>query len=303
MKRVLAGLATAVAAVLTLSACGNSNPLSSPSSGGQAPADTLTIGSERFPESHLLAEIYAQALEAKGVKVERKLDLGPREVYYPAIKEGSIDLVPEYTGTLLQHLNKQAPETQPDEVYEALKKTLPPELIVLNKAAAEDKDAVVVSKETAAKWNLKSIADLTPHCGESVFGGPPELAQRPDGIPGFAKNYQCTFKEFKPLEPGAITTKALLDNTVQAADIFTTDASIAANGFVVLADPKSNFAAQNVVPLIRQSKASDNVKAVLNSIAAKLDLKALQDLNNKLNAADKPDYSDVAKAWVASAGI
>lgn len=303
MKRVLAGLATAVTAALVLAACGDNDPLAQPTTGGQAPADTLAIGSERFPESHLLAEIYAQALEAKGVKVERKFDLGPRERYYPAIQEGSIDLVPEYTGTLLQYLNKQAPEVEPDPVYEALKRTLPSELIVLDKASAENKDAVVVTKETAQQWNLKSIADLAPRCGEVVFGAPPEFQQRPDGTPGLQKNYNCTFKEFRALEPGAITTKALLDGTVQAADIFTTDASIPANGFVVLEDPMTNFAAQNVVPLIRASKASDNVKNVLNSISSKLDLQQLQDLNTKLNAPDKPDYADVAKEWLGQIGI
>lgn len=304
MKRVFAGVAVAMAAALTVTACGgSSDPLSQPTGGGQAPADSLAIGSERFPESHLLAEVYAQALEAKGVKVERKFDLGPRERYYPALTGGSIDLVPEYTGVLLQYLNKQAPESKPDEVYDALEKVLPPTLTVLDKATAEDKDAVVVTKDTAAKWNLKTIADLTPHAGETIFGAPPEIQQRPDGLPGLKKNYDLTFKEFKALEPGAITAKALSEGTVQAADIFTTDASIKANGFVVLEDPKSNFAAQNVVPLITVKKASDNVKQVLNAISAKLDTPALQGLNTALNAPDKPDYADVAKDWLAKAGI
>lgn len=303
MKRVLAGLVTAVTAALTVAACGDGDPLSEQTTGATgAPAtDTIAIGSANFPESQLLAEIYAQALEAKGVKVERKFDLGSREKYFPGLRDGSIDLMPEYTGVVLQYLNKEAKETKPDEVYEALKKVLPPDLTVLDKAAAEDKDAVVVTKETAARWNLKSIEDLTAHCGEVVFGGAPEFQQRPDGSPGLLKNYNCTFKEFKSLEPGAITTKALLDGTVQAADIFTTDASIAANGFVVLEDPKSNFAAQNVVPLINTKKATDNVKQVLNAISSKLDTEQLLDLNAKLNAPDKPDSSDVAKEWLASA--
>lgn len=305
MKRVLAGVATAVAAALALTACGNSDPLSDDSgdSGGGGSNETLNVGSANFPESQLLAEIYSQALEAKGVKVNRQFDLGSREKYFDGLKDGSIDLIPEYTGVLLQFNDKTATETAPDEVYAALQKALPSNLIVLDMAEAEDKDAVVVTKETADKWGLGSIEDLVQHCKEVVFGGAPEFKTRPDGIPGLKEKYNCTFKSFSSLEPGAITTKALLDNTVQAADIFTTDASIEANDLVVLDDPKNNFAAQNVVPLINKDKASDTAKEALNAISAKLDTKTLLDLNARLNAPDKPDYADVAEEWLGEIGV
>ena len=311
MRYLIAGVA-AVAAALTLTACGNSDPLgeeqaagcqaSDKAAGGSA-GDTVVIGSANFPESQLLAEIYAQALEAKNVKVERKFDLGSREKYFEGLQDGSIDLVPEYTGVLLQCLDKGAAATDPDEVYAALQKALPKQLIVLEKAAAEDKDSVVVTKETAQKWNLKSIADLAPHCGEVVLGAAPEFKTRPDGVPGIKDRYNCDFKSFSSLEPGAITTKALLDGTVQAADIFTTDASIEANGFVVLEDPENNFAAQNVVPLINEKKATTEVTEALNALSAKLDTVSLLDLNAKLNAPDKPEYSTVAKEFLTAAGI
>jgi len=304
MKRVIAGVATALAATLAVSACGNSgDPLSEDKSSGSGSAGSITIGSANFPESQLLAEIYAQVLEAKGVGVTRKFDLGSREKYMDGLKDGSIDLIPEYTGVLLQFFDKQAEETAPDEVYTALQGVLPSNLTVLDKADAEDKDAIVVTKETADKWKLKSIEDLVPHCGEVTFGGPPEIQQRPDGIPGFKETYGCTFKAFSALEPGAITTKALLDGTVQAADIFTTDSSIEANDLVVLDDPKNNFAAQNVVPLINKDKVNDTVKKALNAVSAKLDTKSLQELNAALNAPDKPEYADVAKDWLSKAGL
>jgi osmoprotectant transport system substrate-binding protein len=304
MKRVIAGLATALAATLAVSACGSDDPLAEDKpSGGAGSSETVTIGSANFPESQLLAEIYAQALEAKGITVERQFDLGSREKYMDGLKDGSIDLIPEYTGVLLQFFNKEAPETEGEEVYTALQKVLPSNLTVLDKAEAEDKDAIVVTKETADKWKLKSIDDLVPHCGEVTFGGPPEIAQRADGIPGFKKTYNCTFKSFSPLEPGAITVKALLENSVQAADIFTTDAAIEANDLVVLEDPKSNFAAQNVVPLINKDKASGPVKDALNAVSAKLDTDALLQLNTDLNAPDKPESADVAKAWLDKVGL
>ena len=303
MKRVLAGVAT-VAAALTLAACGNSDPLAEDTGdGGGGGSESISIGSADFPESQLLAEIYAQALEAKDVSVSREFNLGSREKYFTGLEDGSIDLIPEYTGVLLQFINKEAPEVESEEVYKALQGVLPDNLIVLDKADAEDKDAIVVTKETAEKWSLTSIEDLVPHCGEVVFGGPTEIQERPDGIPGIKETYGCTFKSFSALQPGAITTKALLDDTVQAADIFTTDAAIEANDLVVLEDPKNNFAAQNVVPLVNKEKASDTVTEALNAISAKLDTEALLDLNARLNAPDKPDYADVAEEWLAEIGV
>jgi osmoprotectant transport system substrate-binding protein len=273
-------------------------------SGSQSPSDTITVGSANFPESQLLAEIYAAALTKAGAKVSKKLNIGSRETYIPALKDGSIDLIPEYTGVLLQYFDKSATATSADDVYAALQKALPRGLSVLDKSAAEDKDAIVVTKETADKYNAKSLADLAPHCGDLVIGAAPEFQKRPDGVPGLQKNYNCTFKDFKSLDAdGPLTVAALSQNTVQAADMFTTDSTIQKNGWVVLEDPKFNFAAQNVLPLINTSKASDKVKQTLNAISAKLDTKTLTDLNTKLAAPDKPDASKVAADWLATAGI
>jgi osmoprotectant transport system substrate-binding protein len=303
MKRVLAGVAT-MAAALTLAACGGGDPLAEDSGDeGGGSSEAISIGSADFPESQLLAEIYAQALEGKDVQVTREFNLGSREKYFTGLEDGSIDLIPEYTGVLLQFINKEAPEVESEEVYEALKGVLPDNLIVLDKAEAEDKDAIVVTRETAEMWNLTSIEDLVPHCGEVVFGGPTEIQERPDGIPGIKETYGCTFKSFSALQPGAITTKALLDGTVQAADIFTTDSAIEANDLVVLEDPKNNFAAQNVVPLVAKDKASDTVKDTLNAVSAELDTETLLDLNARLNAPDKPDYADVAEEWLGEIGV
>src|SRR5690242_20715787 len=154
------------AALLSMAACGSSggNPLStgSSSSGGGAGSGGITVGSADFPESALLAEIYAGALEAKGVKVSKKLNIGAREAYIPALQDGSIDLIPEYTGVLAQYFNKDAKATDAEGVYKELQAALPPALTVLDKSAAEDKDAVVVTKETADKNKLKAIGDLQP---------------------------------------------------------------------------------------------------------------------------------------------
>ena len=130
------------------------------SSGSSASGTTLTVGSANFPENVILANIYAKALEAQGATVKTKLNIGSREKYYPALKSGSLDLFPEYTGTILSYLDDSATATSPDDVYAALGKVLPSNLVALTMAEAQDSDAIVVTKETAAKYKLKTIADL-----------------------------------------------------------------------------------------------------------------------------------------------
>jgi osmoprotectant transport system substrate-binding protein len=309
MPSTARGALALASAALVLAACGGGggNPLNSgsgQSSGAAAASDTIVVGSANFTENQILAEIYAQALQSKGVTVEKRLNIGSRETYYPGLQDGSIDLIPEYTGVLLQYLNKDAEQTAPDDVYSALQGALPDTLSVLDKSAAEDKDAVVVTRETATRLNVKSIEDLAPQCGQLSFGGPPEFQQRPDGIPGIQKIYNCTFKEFRSLDAGGpLTVAALKNGDVQAADLFTTDASIPANDFVVLDDPKSNFAAQNVVPLLNKAKASDAVKQVLNSVSAKLTTENLTALNAEAAGDAKPSPETVAKKWLSDNGL
>jgi osmoprotectant transport system substrate-binding protein len=303
-SRIARTAAVAATTVFALAACGGgSDPLQSGGSSA-APSDKIIVGSANFTESQILAEIYAQALQAKGVPVETKMSIGSRETYYPGLQDGSIDLIPEYTGVLLQFLNKQATETEPDAVYTALQSALPGTLTVLEKSAAEDKDAVVVTRETATRLNATSIADLAPNCGQLVFGGPPEFQTRPDGIPGIAETYGCTFKEYRSLDAGGpLTISALKNGDVQAADIFTTDASIPADDFVVLTDPKNNFAAQNVVPLINKAKVNDTVTQVLNGISAKLTTEGLTALNAEAASDTKPSAETVAKNWLTQNGL
>ena len=297
-----------LAAVVPLAACGGGgDPLATETSsaggstgGSTGAAASVKVGSADFPEAALLGEIYAQALEAKGLTVTRQFNIGSRETYLKAITGGEVDVLPEYTGSLLNYFDKNAKVTAPDEVYAALQKALPGTLTVLEKSSAEDKDAVVVTKETATKYNATSIADLAANCGQLTFGGPPEFKTRPDGIPGLQKTYNCTFKDYKALDAGGpLTVAALKNGDVQAADIFSTDASIVANNFVVLQDPKSDFAAQNVVPLINKSKVNDTITQTLNAISAKLTTEELTNLNAEASSDTKPSPETVAKNWLS----
>ncbi len=128
--------------------------------GSGAAGVKLTVGSANFPESVLLAQIYAGALRAQGAKITTKLNIGSREKYVPGLKDGSIDLMPEYNGSILQFLDKTATATTPDDVLAALQKAVPSNLIVLDQSKAQDSDAIVVTQKTADKYGLKSIADL-----------------------------------------------------------------------------------------------------------------------------------------------
>lgn len=305
MKTTTTGaVALALASALALSACGSGSSGGDPLSGGgasasKAPSDTIVVGSANFPESELIMDIYAGALKAKGVKVSTKPNIGSRETYIPALQDGSIDLVPEYTGVLDQYFNKSAKATTSDEVYTELKSSLPSALEVLDKSAAEDKDGVVVTSDTASKYNLKSIADLSSVAKDLVLGGPPEWKTRETGVPGLKKVYGLEFKEFKSLDAGGpLSVNALKNGQVQAANLFTTDPNIPANNFVVLEDPKSLFAAQNVVPLITKSKSSDTVSSALNAVSAKLDTTTLASLVKEV-VIDKKDASAVAQEFLS----
>jgi osmoprotectant transport system substrate-binding protein len=305
-RRITVTIGTALAlAVAAGCGSGEEDPFAtaSPSESSAGGSGSIIVGSADFPESVLLAEIYAGALEAKGVDVTTKLRIGAREVYIPALQDGSIDLIPEYTGNLTLFFNKDAKATDPEGVYTELQAALPDTLTVLDKSSAEDKDGVVVTKDTAAKLSLKSIADLEGKSQDLVLGGPPEWKTRPVGVPGLKSVYNLEFKSFKPLDAGGpLSVNALKNGQVDAANIFTTDPSIPANGFVVLEDPKSLFAAQNVVPLATKAKVNDTVSGALNAVSAKLDTPMLTDLLAQV-VTDKKDPDAVAAEWLKANGL
>ncbi len=299
-------LAAGLAALLTVSACGggSSAPLdtssaatSAAASGSAAAGGSIVVGSANFPESQLLANIYAAALTKAGIEATTNPNIGSREVYIKAIEDGSIDLIPEYSGNLLQYFDKTTTAVSSGDVYAALPKALPPTLIVLDQSSAQDKDAVVVTRATADANNLKSIADLAPVAATFVLGGPPEWATRPTGVPGLQEKYGLTFKEFKPLDTGTLILNSLTGDQVQAANLFTTDPAIPANDLVVLEDPENLFAAQNVLPLIRSDANTPAVAEALNAVSAKLDTATLTELLTKVQV-DKQDSAQVAQEWV-----
>ncbi|HLX50110.1 MAG TPA: glycine betaine ABC transporter substrate-binding protein [Streptosporangiaceae bacterium] len=304
--RVCAAAGLAVVVGVALSACGSNkgsgksnNPLSSGASKG-----TVVVGSANFPEDELLAQIYASDLQAHGIKVTTKFNIGAREVYYPEIKKGTITIIPEYNGALLTtSVNTTSTAATTAQVDAALKAGLPSTLEILNPASAQDADSVTVTQATATKDHLTSIADLKPYASKMVFGGPPEFRTRTDGLVGLKKNYGLTFKNFVPTdESGPITITDLKNGKVQAADIFTTTPQIATNHFVTLTDPKNNFAAQNVIPLVYKAGVDSKIVGLLNAISAKLTTSALLQMDTAL-VVQHASYTQVAQGFLSTEGL
>jgi osmoprotectant transport system substrate-binding protein len=300
--RGVAIIAIVAMASLVLAACGSSNPLSGSSAKG-----SVVIGSADFPENELLAEIYSIALKAKGVKVTDKFNIGAREVYYPEIKKGAVSIIPEYNGTLLTvEVDTTSTAATTAQVNAALKAKLPKTLEILNSSSALDSDSVTVTQAFATLHHLtskSSIGALAPYASSMVFGGPPEFATRSDGIAGLKKNYGLTFKSFDALdESGPITIKALQDGTVQAADVFTTTPQIVTDHFVTLADPKFNFAAQNVTPLVYKPAMTPTIIATLNAISAKLTTAGLLQIDTAV-IVNHDSYVSVATGWLQANGL
>ncbi len=313
-------MATAAGAMIALTACGgDGDPLAEDGAttgddsgaeaggndgsggdggGGQDPG-SVTVGSANFPGNVLLAQIYAAALEDEGVTVDRQLRIGSRETYLPALEDGSIDLIPEYTGNLTLYFDPETEATESEEVYAALQEALPDDLTVLEPSDAEDKDAVVVTGETAEELDLTTIGDLEPHAGELVLGGPPEWQERFTGVPGLREVYGLEFESFRPLSAGGnLSVQSLRNGQVDAVNIFTTNPAITENDFVVLEDPENLFAAQNVVPLISKDAVNDTVTETLNEVSAELDTEILIGLMGQV-ITDGQDPADVAEQWVA----
>ena len=300
----VAAITVALGLTATLAACGQSNPLAG--NGGDDEKTTVTVTSQGFPESEILAQLYGQVLAANGFTVKYQPGIGSRETFIPALQDGSVDLIPDYSGNLLYGADKEATATSEEDVAAALPAVLEPlGLRVLEPAPAQDSDALVVTPEFAAANNLRSIADLAPIAGGITIGANTEFENRSYGRPGLASVYGVTGFKFKAIDDygGPGTLSDLLANTIQVADIYTTTPSIKQNNLVVLDDPKNLIAAQNVIPLLNEDAYTDELAKLLNAVSAKLTTAELLDLNEISADASKPSPEKVAKDWLQENGF
>lgn len=306
-RRTALGGLFAAASVPALAACSGGitslNGEGSGGGGGGSSKNGVTIGTANFTENQVLGYLYAAALEAEGVTTTVRPNLGTREILIPALKGGDIDLLPEYQGALLHYLDAKSKVTEEGEMQNALAMVLPRGLQILPYGKAEDSDAFAVTRETADKYGLKTLADLAKHNGKLVIGAAPEVKKRTVGSVGLKDVYGVEFKEFKSLDSsGPLVKGALKKGDVDVANLFTTDTDIAAEKWVVLTDPKNLIPGQHIVPLIADRKADSTVRKALARLGNALTTKDLTELNRLVDK-DKKDPEDVADDWAAQHGI
>jgi osmoprotectant transport system substrate-binding protein len=294
------------AAALLLAGCGGGDPLGQQSSAAPSASGAsgpVVVGSANFTESTIIAEIYSQALAAKGIESSTKLNIGSREVYIKALQDSSISVVPEYTGNLLGFVDQDATAKTAEEVEAALPDALPEGLEVLKSSTAIDQDVYVVSKEFSEKNGVTSIADLAKVADGVTVAGFSELEQRDYGPKGLTSVYGVKVKEFKPYDSAELMAEELNKGNVDVADLFTTASAIGRNQLVQLQDPKQMILPQNVIPLVR-SEVSENTTATaaLDAVQAALTTEDLIALNSKVDD-DRQDPDQVAKDWLTSKGL
>ena len=299
-KRIGALAALALAGASLLTACGSSDPLGANSEGAGS-GETLVVGSQDYYSNEIIAELYAQALEAGGFTVDRQLRIGQREVYMPEIEAGSIDVFPEYTGNLLQYFDADTTATESGNVYAALEAALPEGLRVLEQSTASDQDSYVVTREFAEQFELTEIGDLAGVDG-LVLGGNSELATRPYGPEGLKATYGVDVK-FTPIEDsgGPLTVKALRDGQVQLVDLYSADPVFAEGDLVTLADPEGLFLASQVVPVVSERVDAEAAK-IINAVSKALTPEDLVELGSQ-SVTDEAPAAKIAADWLKAQAL
>ena len=310
-RRTLYG--AALVAALTAVCCGctpgtSRGPPAGAHTAGRERA-VITVGAFDFPESVLLAQIYGDALKAKGFPVRVLPGLGSRELVDPALLSGLIQLVPEYAGSALQFnsLGRQSATSDVMATSKALTQLMADRGVVAGlPAAAQNTNAIVVRAATAARYGLRSIADLARVAPRLAFGGPPECPGRAYCLPGLKQAYGLRFKSFIALDAGGpLTLQALTEGNVDVALLFSTDPSISARHLVVLADDRRLQPAENITPLVSRdvvARYGERTVAVLNTVSARLDSVSLRALDALVEIHGQ-DPRQVAERWLRAQGL
>jgi len=288
--------AVVVGAALALSGCATGDPLDPGTEGGST--DAIVIGSQAYYSNEIIAEIYAQALEAEGFTVERKFQIGQRDAYLPSLESGEVDLFPEYTGNLLQFYSPDTTATTSDDVYAELQEVLPEGLVVLDQSSATDQDSYNVTAAFAKENNLTSLVDLATVTVPLTLGGPAELLERPYGPKGLLEKYNV---EVAFQATGDTTVADLLAGTVNIANVYSADPRIETDDLVTLLDPDGLFLASNVVPLANADIA-DEIAPVINAVSAALTPEGLVALNVQ-SQVDELSSADIASQWLEANGL
>lgn len=286
-------LVTVVLGVLLLAACG-----------GQA--KPVRVGSKDFTEEFIVGNMYALLLEANGIPVERKLNLGGTPVLQQALVSDQVDLYPEYTGTGLLTVLKLPTNTNATQVFNTVRDEYKKQfnLAWLAPAPMNNTQALAMKKDVAARYGIKTISDMAAHAGELTMIGPPEFEQREDGLPGIQKAYgNFKLKKYLSVDPG-LRYEGLVNGQADVAVAFGTDGQIAAYDLLVLQDDKGLFPPYQIAPVIRQQALDANPKIaeLLNKLAPLLTDATMQKLNFEVDG-KKREPADVAKEFLQQNGL
>lgn len=279
------------------------------STGGGKP--TIKVGSDGFYEAKLMAEIYAQALEANGYTIDRTgIGIGARKVSAPALESGQIELKPEYIGSGLAHYEPGKQTGDPAANAAELQKVLTGKgggITVLNYSPAADQNAFVVRKDTADQLKLTKMSDLAAVQTQLKFGVATDCPTNAVCAKALKDVYGLDVSNATKLEAcSAPMAQALHGKTIDVAELCSTQPDIAVNGWVVLVDDKGTQPAENIAPLVRNDLLAKVDKAsfekILNDVSAKMDTATLTDLG-KQEEIDKKDIPVIAKAWLQANGF
>lgn len=297
-------------AVLCVACTGSGNH--DPPGGTQQPAaagTAVTVASFNFPESVLLAHVYADALTAQGIPARVTPNLGTRELVEPALMNGLVQLVPEYSGSALGFLSLGRQPASPDAAatYQALTRSAKSRgLVTARPAPAQNTNAIVVTETTAARYHLRSIGDLVHAAPNLVFGGPPECQERANCLPGLERVYGLRFKAFAPTDAGGpLTLQALASHQVDVGLLFTTDPSIRARHLVILTDNRRLQPAENVTPLVHRAtvdRYGPRLLAALDAVSARLSTETLRRLDARVELAGQAPGA-VATGWLQAQAL
>lgn len=289
--RAVAAAALTAAVPTVLTACGS-----------KGAAGTITVGSKDFTEGEIISEIYALALEDAGFTVKRSFDIAG-SVIATALEKGEIDLYPEYTGTALLTVLKAEMETDPQAVYETVKKQYKKkwDLVWLDMAEAADSQALVITTKAAEQYGIKTISDLQARAGELRFASQGEFDERSDGLPALEAAYGAfDWKEHTSFNNG-LKYEVLRNDEADVAPVYTTEGQLVDDAFTLLEDDKHVWPPYNVAPVVRGEvlDANPDIEDVLNAVSKQLTTKGLTELNAKVDI-DKQDYEDVAAEFFDS---
>jgi osmoprotectant transport system substrate-binding protein len=263
----------------------------------------IIVGAKNFPEQYVLGQLYRQALIAKGFDVQYKENIGSTELIDTALKSGKVTLYPEYAGIALSVTFKRKTLPKTDAGTYALAKKLYEKRgqTLLRQTPFQDKDVIAVTKATARKYGLKTLADLKKVPDLNIAGFP-EWESRWTGPIG--KQYGVKGFDFVPL--AGISAYTLLDKgQVLAADVFTTDPQLLSGKYVQLSDPKNMFGFQHVVPVVDRDLVAENgakFSSTINKVTSLLTVRAIAAMNRAVGVNKKP-AAKVAAAFLKANGL